>query len=58
MSKKHTNYSLVQVHVEGFKVVPDQVDLKVDRISTYMQTLDILLPLNLLSLTKVPKSIK
>lgn len=56
MSKKHTNHSLVQVHVEGFKVVPDQVDLKVDRISTYLQTLDILLPLNLLSLTKVPKS--
>ncbi len=58
MSKNHTNHSLVQVHVEGFKVVPDQVDLKVDRISTYLQTLDILLPLNLLSLTRVPKSNK
>lgn len=49
---------MVQVDVEGFKVVPDQVDLKVDRISTYLQTLDILLPLNLLSLTRVPKSNK
>jgi len=45
----------MQVLVESFKVVPDQVDLEVDHISTYLQTLDILLPLNLLSLTKVPK---